>query len=221
MDPYWHGFWTNKLAGMGRSGIRVYRGRVNAFRREKGVDVHLAIDLMRDFMMGRCDIVAIVSQDRDFDGVVSSVKDLSKRLQRPVRVMCAFPMGPGTTNRFGIQGAQARGVQKEEYDACLDPRDYRPAGVGPRSPVAAAPFHGPLVSHVRVGLGLGRDHLGLLLGVPADRVRAWERGKELVPDHVQFWLRPLASDPALLKRYRSECVRWTRPEAPSGPSAAG
>ena len=76
MDPYWHGFWTNKLAGMGRSGIRVYRGRVNAFRREKGVDVHLAIDLMRDFMMGRCDIVAIVSQDRDFDGVVSSVKDL-------------------------------------------------------------------------------------------------------------------------------------------------
>ena len=44
---FWHGFWSNKIRYLSSRGIYVYRGRVNAGGQEKGVDVSLALDLVR------------------------------------------------------------------------------------------------------------------------------------------------------------------------------
>ena len=47
VDPFWHGFWTNKLRYLSSCGVVVYTGRINQSGQEKGVDVSLAIDLVR------------------------------------------------------------------------------------------------------------------------------------------------------------------------------
>ena len=47
VKPFWHGFWTNKLRYLRSRGVEVYAGRVNQSGQEKGVDVSLAIDLVR------------------------------------------------------------------------------------------------------------------------------------------------------------------------------
>ena len=44
---FWHGFWSNKIRYLRSWGIYVYQGRVNARGQEKGVDVSLALDLVR------------------------------------------------------------------------------------------------------------------------------------------------------------------------------
>ena len=44
---FWHGFWSNKKRYLRSRGVYVYRGRVNAGGQEKGVDVSLALDLVR------------------------------------------------------------------------------------------------------------------------------------------------------------------------------
>ncbi len=44
---FWHSFWSNKIRYLRSRGVYVYRGRVNAGGQEKGVDVSLALDLVR------------------------------------------------------------------------------------------------------------------------------------------------------------------------------
>ena len=55
----WHGFWSNKLRYLRSRGIYVYRGRVNAGGQEKGVDVSLALDLLRATYEQRYDADAV------------------------------------------------------------------------------------------------------------------------------------------------------------------
>ena len=44
---FWHQFWTNKLRHMANRHITIFKGRISATGQEKGVDVSLAIDLMK------------------------------------------------------------------------------------------------------------------------------------------------------------------------------
>ena len=63
---FWHGFWSNKIRFLRSRGIYVYRGTVNAGGQEKGVDVSLALDLVRATYDRRYEVAIIVSQDWDF-----------------------------------------------------------------------------------------------------------------------------------------------------------
>ena len=46
-EARWHGFWANKFRYLRNGGIYVYAGKVNSGGQEKGVDVSLALDLVR------------------------------------------------------------------------------------------------------------------------------------------------------------------------------
>ena len=63
---FWHGFWSNKIRYLRSRGVYVYRGRVNAGGQEKGVDVSLALDLVRATYDRQFEVAIIVSQDWDF-----------------------------------------------------------------------------------------------------------------------------------------------------------
>jgi len=144
-DSRWHEFWSAKLLAMSRNpAVRVYsrplRYRMKSIRlpdgeklairvgEEKGIDVRLALDVVRHAVTGEYDIAVILSQDQDFTEVASEVRRISRKQKRWIKVASAYPVGPSTRNTRGINRTDWIQIDREMYDRCIDERDYR-AGV--------------------------------------------------------------------------------------------
>ena len=123
---FWQGFWSNKIRYLRSRGIYVYRGRVNAGGQEKGVDVSLALDLVRATYERRYEVAVIVSQDWDFGPAVRLAKEIAKAQDRRLVFESCFPLGPGSHSRRGVPGTTWLPIDQTTYDSCRDPRDYRP-----------------------------------------------------------------------------------------------
>ena len=141
-NAMWHGYWANRLLSMRRAGI-VVESRPLRYRehdvelpdgtvetryvpQEKGIDLRLGLDVVRLARVGQLDVAVIFSQDQDLAEVVKEVKDIASETDRWVKVVSAFPSGPEATSKRGINGADWYRMDQTFYDACLDPRDYRP-----------------------------------------------------------------------------------------------
>ncbi len=125
-ELFWHGFWLNKLGYLRSRGIYVYRGSINAGGQEKGVDVSLAVDLIRATYERQYEVAIIVSQDNDFGPAVRLAKEIARGQNRQLLYESAFPFEPGRSSRRGIPGTTWVRIDKATYDSCLDPTDYRP-----------------------------------------------------------------------------------------------
>lgn len=122
----WHGFWSNKLRYLASCGVHVYKGRVNPGGQEKGVDVSLAVDLIKLTYDKEYEVAIIVSQDWDFGAAVKMAKRIAKDQGRWLTFESAFCVGPGTYYKRGVPGTTWVQIDKSTYDACHDPTDYRP-----------------------------------------------------------------------------------------------
>ncbi len=141
-DPYWHHFWTHKLAQMGRRGAKVfsrslvYRNKVVRLPdgtersylagEEKGIDVRIAVDVISLAWQTAFDVAVVFSQDQDLSEVALEIRDIARRQDRWIKIASAFPASPVAVNRKGINWTDWIRVDRATYDACLDPRDYRP-----------------------------------------------------------------------------------------------
>ena len=141
-EPMWHGYWTRRLTAMRRAGIvvtsRTLRYRVERIRlpdasihelpveREKGIDLRLGLDVVRMARNGELDAAILFSQDQDLAEVAREVRDISQTTGRWLKIVSAFPYGPNATSTRGIDRTDWFRMGGELYDACLDPRDYRP-----------------------------------------------------------------------------------------------
>ena len=130
--PFWHGFWTNKLRYLRSRGVEVYAGRVNQSGQEKGVDVSLAIDLVRLTYDQEYDAAIIVSQDWDFGPAVKLARQIGRSQSRALSFESCFPyeMGHSMSPR-GIPATTWIHIDQSTYDSWYDPRDYRPANIKP------------------------------------------------------------------------------------------
>jgi uncharacterized LabA/DUF88 family protein len=141
-DPSKSGFWSAKLASMGRQGIVVY-SRVLRYRNktiklagggthtflhgeEKGIDVRIALDVIGMAVRNEYDVAVVFSQDQDLSEVADEIRIIARQQGRWIRIACAYPISPTTTNRRGINGSQWIQIDRKTYDACIDPKDYRP-----------------------------------------------------------------------------------------------
>ena len=140
--PMWHGYWTRRLTAMSRAGIvvtsRPLRYRVERVRladgsvhdipveREKGIDLRLGLDVVRMARHGDLDVAVIFSQDQDLAEIAREVRDIARFEGRWLKVVSAFPHGPNASSKRGINGTDWFQMDRAFYDACLDPRDYRP-----------------------------------------------------------------------------------------------
>ncbi len=138
----WHGYWTRRLVAMRRAGVAVttrplhYRservlradGSVyeNAAGREKGIDLRLGLDVVRMARNDELDVALIFSQDQDLAEVAGEVRDIARSQGRWLKIASAFPAGQNATSRRGIDRTDWFQMDRAFYDACLDPRDYRP-----------------------------------------------------------------------------------------------
>lgn len=141
-EPMWQQYWSNRLLQMRRSGIMVttrelhYHDvevpqldgsvKIEKVPHEKGIDVRLALDVVRLARQKQFDVGVIFSQDQDLAEVVSEVKEIAREQGRWVKLVSAFPSGSSASAGRGIDGTDWLKMDKAFYDANLDPRDYRP-----------------------------------------------------------------------------------------------
>ena len=143
-QPDWNHFWTAKGAQMGREGVYVctrrlmYRnktirladGTKHSFLSgdEKSIDVRIAIDVIRMAHRREYDVAIIFSQDQDLSEAADEVRTISIEQDRWIKVACAFPVSPAIPKARGINRTEWIRIDRTDYDACLDPRDYRRKG---------------------------------------------------------------------------------------------
>jgi uncharacterized LabA/DUF88 family protein len=146
-DAFWNHFWTAKLAQLARVGIRTFSRHLKYRNQtvqlpaggtttvlvgsEKGIDVRLALDVVAAARNNTCDVALIFSQDQDLSEVADEVRAISIQQNRWIKLACAFPISPTYTNTRGINKTEWVRIARATYDACLDPRDYRPKGGKP------------------------------------------------------------------------------------------
>lgn len=92
---------------------------------EKGIDVRIALDVVRMARQNRYDVALIFSQDQDLSEAVDEVKIISVEQDRWIKIACAFPVSPTYDNERGINGTDWIPIDRATYNACLDPNDYR------------------------------------------------------------------------------------------------
>ena len=102
-------------------GSQVIRSR----GREKGIDLRLALDVVRLVLNGDCDVVLIFSQDQDLSELADEVRLIARRENRWIKVASAFPASPAYRYRRGIDKTDWIPIDRETYDRCIDTRDYR------------------------------------------------------------------------------------------------
>lgn len=140
-NSFWHNFWSKKLSYMGRSKIKIFSRELRYHNKdwrcpscgkthtslvghEKGVDVRIALDIIRFAHDRLYDVAVIFSQDQDLSEVVDEVVRISKEQSRWIKVASAFPVSPTYKNR-GINKTDWIKIDKQTYDLCLDQNDYR------------------------------------------------------------------------------------------------
>jgi len=145
-NAFWNHFWTGKLAAIGRQGVRVFSrplryrnqtvrlpsGGTHTFLvgQEKGIDIRIALDVVRCVRQNLCDVALVFSQDEDLSEVADEVRAIVREQGRWVKMASAFPDCPTRRYRRGINKTDWIPIDRAIYDACLDPGDYRPGRHG-------------------------------------------------------------------------------------------
>ena len=93
---------------------------------EKGIDVRIALDVIRMVRKNELDVVLLFSQDQDFSEVADEVKTMAREQNRWIKFASAFPVSRSASNLRGVNNTEWIEIDRATYDACLDARDYRP-----------------------------------------------------------------------------------------------
>jgi uncharacterized LabA/DUF88 family protein len=140
-DGLWHIFWNKKLVSMGQKGVTIF-SRALRYRnqtvklpdgsnytflvgQEKGIDVRIALDIIRLAHEQVFDVCLVFSQDQDLSEVADEVRRISVEQNRWIKIASAFPISPTSRNRRGINKTDWVQIDRLTYDACIDPNDYR------------------------------------------------------------------------------------------------
>lgn len=112
--------------------MKLPEGREHTFLtgEEKGIDVRIAIDVIRMAHRKEYDVALIFRQDQDLSEVARKIRVISREQDRWIKLACAFPLSPTSINRQGIHGTDWIPIDRNIYQKCLDRRDYRPRAKG-------------------------------------------------------------------------------------------
>ncbi|HLD83214.1 MAG TPA: NYN domain-containing protein [Candidatus Omnitrophota bacterium] len=141
-NSLWHNFWSKKLSYMGRIGIKIFsrplryhnkewrcpacsRSYSSLIGHEKGVDVRMALDIIRFAHEKVYDVAIIFSQDQDLSEVSEEVRRIAVEQNRWIKVASVFPVSPTKKDARGINKTDWVKVERQVYDACLDPGNYK------------------------------------------------------------------------------------------------
>lgn len=145
-NAFWNHFWSAKGAQMGRQGIHVYTrslryrnktirlpdGTTHSFLDgdEKGIDVRIAVDVIRLAQKREFDVALLFCRDQDLSEVADEIRIISAEQRRWIKIASAFPVSPANPRVKGINKTDWIRIDRATYDQCLDTRDYRPKQPG-------------------------------------------------------------------------------------------
>ena len=89
------------------------------------LDVRIALDVVRHALDNLYDVAVVFSQDQDLSEAADEIRDIARRDDRWIKVVCAFPSSPTCANKRGINGTDWIRIDRTMYDRCLDAADYR------------------------------------------------------------------------------------------------
>jgi len=137
----WNSFWVAKLASMGRTDVEIFtrplryrnqtmhlsngKSQTILVGQEKGIDVRIAVDIIRSVLRNECDVAAVFSQDQDLSEVADEIRMIAHEHNRWLKMVSAFPISPTTRNTRGINKTDWIKIDRKTYDNCIDPNDYR------------------------------------------------------------------------------------------------
>ncbi|MBM3244624.1 MAG: NYN domain-containing protein [Candidatus Omnitrophica bacterium] len=141
-NAFWHKFWSKKLSYMGRLGIKIFsrslryhnedftcpsckKKYTSLVGHEKGVDVRIALDVIRLAHEKQYDVAIILSQDQDLSEVADEVRRISHEQNRWIKISSSFPISPTKKDNRGINKTDWLTIDRKLYDSCIDPNDYR------------------------------------------------------------------------------------------------
>lgn len=94
---------------------------------EKGIDVRIALDVIRLAYQRAYDVALIFSQGQDLSEVASEIRTVAIEQQRWIKVASAFPASLVYRNNRGINKTDWVRIDRTMYDQCIDPIDHRPS----------------------------------------------------------------------------------------------
>ena len=140
-NPFWNHFWVAKGAQMGREGVHVFTrplryrnktvrlpdGTTHSFLDgdEKGIDVRIALDVIRLAHQREFDVAILFCRDQDLSELADEVRTISIEQNRWIKTASAYPTSPAVKFR-GIDGTEWCQIDRAMYNSCRDSRDYRP-----------------------------------------------------------------------------------------------
>jgi uncharacterized LabA/DUF88 family protein len=93
---------------------------------EKGIDVRIALDVIRTARQNDLDVAVILSQDQDFSEIADEVRVFAQEQGRWIKIASAFPASAASRNKRGINGTDWIRIDRANYEACIDPKAHRP-----------------------------------------------------------------------------------------------
>jgi uncharacterized LabA/DUF88 family protein len=152
-NAVWNHFWMAKGAQMGRQGVHVYtrplRYRNKVVRLpdgstfsfldgdEKGIDVRIAIDVIRLAHRRAFDVALLFCRDEDLSELADEIRVIAQEQSRWIKMVSAYPYSPAVKAWRGINKTDWIRVERLTYDGCIDSRDYRPKPPAP--PASSGP----------------------------------------------------------------------------------
>lgn len=138
ISAMWSGYWNNRTIALKRLGVIVETrklryheeeqadGAIKLVGQEKGIDIRIALDLVRCTRRKEFDAAIIFSQDQDLHEAVLEAFDIAKEQHRQIKIFSVFPESATASSTRGIDKTQWVKIDKDFYDSCIDPKDYRP-----------------------------------------------------------------------------------------------
>lgn len=87
--------------------------------------MRIALDVVRMAHRDEYYVALIFSQDQDLSEVAEETRVIAREQNRWIKIACAFPSSPTSSNRRGIDKTDWIRIDRARYAACLDRRDYR------------------------------------------------------------------------------------------------
>ncbi|MSO89046.1 MAG: NYN domain-containing protein [Rhodospirillaceae bacterium] len=141
-NPFWNHFWTAKGAHMGRQGVHVHTRRLRYRNKqvrlpngathsfldgdEKGIDVRIALDVIRLAHSRDYDVALLFCRDQDLSEVADEIRLIAQEQGRWMKIVSAYPYSPAVRDMRGIEKTDWIRIDRATYDGCIDARDYRP-----------------------------------------------------------------------------------------------